>query len=180
MSDIAAIWDFWFAPAHEAKWYEKDAAFDAEIRARFGKLHEAAAAGALDHWPVSAHGALALILLLDQFSRNLHRNDPRAFAGDAKALAVAELAVSRGFDRGFPFKAQQFFYLPFEHAEDLAAQQRCIELFTACANDEGLKYAIAHRDIIARFGRFPHRNAALGRTTTAEEIEFLKGPNSSF
>lgn len=178
MSDTAAIWAFWFAPAHAAKWYEKDPAFDAAIRARFGKLHEAATAGALDHWPVTAHGALALILLLDQFSRNLYRDDARAYAGDARAVAIADLAVSRGFDRGFAFEARQFFYLPFEHAEDLAAQQRSVALF---ADDgEGRKYAVAHRDIIARFGRFPHRNAALGRVSTTEEIEFLKGPNSSF
>jgi uncharacterized protein (DUF924 family) len=180
MSDLAAIWDFWFAPEHAAKWFEKDADFDNEIRARFGKLHEAAVLGALDHWPVTAHGAFALIFLLDQVPRNIFRNDARAFATDAKALTVAELAVSRGFDRGFVYEVQQFFYMPFEHAEDLAAQQRCIELFTPCAKDEGLKYAIAHRDIIARFGRFPHRNAALGRESTAEELEFLKGPNSSF
>jgi uncharacterized protein (DUF924 family) len=178
MSDIAALLDFWFAPETAKKWFDKDPAFDAALREHFGTLQQSAASGALDHWAATAHGALALVLLLDQLPRNLYRGDARAYATDAKARAMADAALARGFDRGLPMAQRQFFYLPFEHAEDLAAQQRCCMLFTEDA--EALKYAEAHRDIIARFGRFPHRNAALGRDSTPEETEFLAGPNSSF
>jgi uncharacterized protein (DUF924 family) len=178
MSDIAVLLDFWFAPETAKKWFDKDPAFDADLRERFGTLQQSAAFDALDHWAATAHGALALVLLLDQLPRNLYRGDARAYANDAKALAVADAALVRGFDRGLPMALRQFFYLPFEHAEDLAAQQRCCTLFADDA--ETLKYAEAHRDIIARFGRFPHRNVVLGRVSTPEETAFLAGPNSSF
>jgi uncharacterized protein (DUF924 family) len=177
MSDIAALLGFWFAQEPET-WFKKDPAFDETLRERFGALQESAATGALHHWAVTAHGALALILLLDQLPRNLHRGTARAFATDTKALAVADAALTRGFDNGLPMSMRQFIYVPFEHAEDLGAQERCCALFAEDA--ELLKYAVAHRDIIARFGRFPHRNAALGRATTAEEEAFLQEPNSSF
>jgi uncharacterized protein (DUF924 family) len=173
---------FWFGDGADygkrhQRWFEKDAAFDAALRQRFATLHQAAAAGALDHWAVTPHGTLALLLLLDQLSRNLYRGSPQAFACDPHALAVATAALDRGFDRQVTPQQAHFFYLPFMHAEDLAAQQRCVELFAA--TDEA-KYAVGHRDIIARFGRFPHRNAVLGRESTADEVKFLKGPNSSY
>jgi uncharacterized protein (DUF924 family) len=178
MSDIAALLDFWFAPETAPKWFAKDAAFDATLRTRFGTLPQSAAAGALDHWAATAHGALALVLLLDQLPRNLYRDDARAFVNDPHALAIARSALARGFDRGLPEQMRQFLYMPFMHAEELAAQERCCTLFAD--QPEQRKYAEAHRDIIARFGRFPHRNAVLGRASTPEETAFLAGPNASF
>ncbi len=163
---------FWRA-AGPAKWFVKDEAFDAEIRARYLAAHEAAAAGQLSAWEDTPDGAFALLLLLDQFPRNMFRNTPRAFATDAFARAVAERTIARGFDTQFAVPERRFFYLPLMHAEDLRAQERCVALCRACGDVEGLKYAEEHADIIRRFGRFPHRNAILGRATTAEERRFL-------
>jgi uncharacterized protein (DUF924 family) len=129
--------------------------------------------GRLSSWEATADGALALILLLDQFSRNLHRGDARAFAQDDAGRAIAERAIARGFDQTFPVPARRFFYLPFMHAEDMAAQERCLALCREADDEEGVRYAEAHKAIIARFGRFPNRNAALGRETTAAEQAFL-------
>jgi len=126
-----------------------------------------------------ARTALAATIVLDQFSRNMFRGTPAAFAADAQALAIAEAAIARGFDVGLPPERRQFFYLPFEHAEDPGLQARCVELFTPLG-EEAVRWAMAHKVIIDRFGRFPHRNAILGRASTPEEIEFLRGPNSSF
>lgn len=163
---------FWRRAGGE-KWFTADAGFDAEIAERFGALHKAAAAGRCDEWAETAPGALALIIVLDQFSRNIHRDSAEAFACDAKALGLAEEALERGFDQQVEKSLRGFFYMPFMHAEDRAAQARSVALFEALGGEEGLKYAEIHADIIARFGRFPHRNRALGRPMLAEEQEYL-------
>ena len=179
---------FWFGgPADHGKrhkrWFEKDPALDREIRERFLPLYEAAAAGRLAGWEESAHGCLALILVLDQFPRHIFRGSARAFAADGLALQAARHAVSRGFDQRMLPVERLFLYLPFEHSEALADQLRACELtepLTAFEETaDAHRYAIAHRDIVQRFGRFPHRNAALGRPSTPEEIEFLKQPGSA-
>jgi uncharacterized protein (DUF924 family) len=169
--DILTFW-------HEAgpeKWFRKDTAFDDAIRSRFLETYEAAAAGQLSDWERTADGALALILLLDQFPRNMFRNDARTFAADPLARDVAGRALTRGFDRGRPVADKQFFYLPFEHSEHLPDQEHCCALFATTGDAELLKWAQLHADIIRRFGRFPHRNKVLGRETTPEEQAFLDG-----
>ncbi|HZP69978.1 MAG TPA: DUF924 family protein [Pseudolabrys sp.] len=167
--DVVSFWQ----EAGPDRWFDKDPAFDAEIRARFLATHEAAAAGQLSEWEQTAHGALALLILLDQFPRNMFRGEARAFATDPLARAIAAGAIIRGFDSQVPKQLRNFFYLPFEHSEDLADQERCIALNKAAGDAENLKWAEIHADIIRRFGRFPHRNAALGRTTTQDEQTFL-------
>ena len=170
-ADVVGFW----AEAGPDRWFTKDDAFDAEIRRRFLATHEAAAAGKLAAWETSAEGALALLLLLDQFPRNMFRNNARTFATDSQARAIAAAALLRGFDAQVPPNLRAFFYLPFEHSEDMADQERGLALYSAAGDDDGLKWAKLHADIIRRFGRFPHRNAVLGRTTTAEEQAFLDG-----
>jgi len=156
-------------------WFTKDTAFDDDIRTRFLETYEAAAAGTLSGWEQPAEGALALVIVLDQFPRNMFRNDARTYAADPLARAVAERAIARGFDKQVPPPEWQFFYLPFEHSELLADQDRCCALFAAAGDAELLKWAELHADIIRRFSRFPHRNAVLGRATTPEEQAFLDG-----
>lgn len=168
-TDVVSFWQ----KAGPDRWFKKDPAFDDEIRERFLATHEAAAAGQLSNWEQSAQGALALLILLDQFPRNIFRGDARAFATDPLARAIAAGAIIRGFDSQVPKEMRGFFYLPFEHSENLADQERCIAFHKAIDDTEGLKWAEIHADIIRRFGRFPHRNTALGRTTTAEEQAFL-------
>jgi uncharacterized protein (DUF924 family) len=165
---------FWRAGGPD-KWFTKDTAFDDDIRRRFLATYEAAAAGQLSDWENTADGALALTIVLDQFPRNMFRNDPRTYAADPLARAVADRAIARGFDQQVPPGNRQFFYLPFEHSETLADQDRCCALFRAAGNAEDLKWAELHADIIRRFGRFPHRNAILGRETTPAERAFLDG-----
>ncbi|MCC7347056.1 MAG: DUF924 domain-containing protein [Variibacter sp.] len=169
---LAEVLRFWREAGPE-RWFKKDTAFDEAIRARFLGTYEAAAAGALGDWEQTAEGALALLLVLDQFPRNMFRGDARTFAADPLALAVAERALARGFDRQFPAAERAFFYLPFEHSERPADQERCVALFCAMGDADLLKWAELHADIIRRFGRFPHRNAALGRASTPEEQAFL-------
>jgi uncharacterized protein (DUF924 family) len=181
----AEVMRFWFAGApRDKRWFEKNAAFDAEIRARFLALHEAAAAGALDAWKETRADCLALIVLLDQLPRNMFRGTPRAFATDARALGAARYAVERGYDRTMAPCERMFVYLPFEHSESLDDQDESCRLNKPLAafpeTHDVYRYAERHREIIARFGRFPHRNAALGRASTPEEIEFLKEPGSGF
>ena len=154
------------------RWFKKDAALDDEIRRRFMATYEAAAAGMLTSWEQSAQGALALLILLDQFPRNMFRNDPRAFASDGLARAIASRAILNGFDGAFS-DMRKFFYLPFEHSENLGDQQRALAFYRAEKNAENLKWGEVHADIIRKFGRFPHRNAILGRVTTPEEQAFL-------
>lgn len=167
-SDVAGFW----RDAGEQAWFRKDAAFDTLFRNRFLAAHEAAARGELDHWLATPDGALALILLLDQFPRNCFRGEARMFATDAHAVAAADAAIAAGYDMALPDDIRVFVYLPFEHAEDLALQDRCVALCAPLREDYA-RYAVLHRDIIARFGRFPHRNEILGRPSTPEEIAYL-------
>lgn len=181
------ILDFWFGPPDSAEfgrprkvWFEVDPAFDAALRERFEREHLAALEGRYDALRESAEGCLALIILFDQIPRNIYRGTAKAFVSDAQALAVARHLLDRGFDAGLLPVQRLFAYLPFEHSEDLVDQERSVALFTALGNAEWLDYAVRHRDIVARFGRFPHRNQALGRESTAEETAFLATPGSSF
>jgi uncharacterized protein (DUF924 family) len=167
--DVIAFW----TEAGPKRWFAKDDAFDATIRERFLAAHEAAAAGRLGEWEQTAEGSLALLILLDQFPRNIFRGSVRAFATDPLALALADRAIARGDDRRVPRELRTFFYLPHQHAEDLAAQERGVAHYRAAGDSNGLKWAEEHADIIRRFGRFPHRNPILGRTTTAEEQAVL-------
>ncbi len=183
--------DFWFgapgSPEHDRPrdiWFRADPAFDEELRRRFLADHEAAAGRALAHWLAAPDPALALVLLLDQLPRNLFRGSPRAYGCDAAARQAAGHALERGFDRAVTPVRRWFFYLPFEHSEDLADQQRSLALYASLPDDEDrdscLRAAQQHHDIIARFGRFPHRNHVLGRASTAEEEAFLREPGSRF
>jgi uncharacterized protein (DUF924 family) len=169
---IASIIDFW-RYAGPSRWFTKNPAFDAEFRAHFLREHEVAARGRLNEWEDGALGALALVILLDQFPRNAFRATPRMYATDAQARQVTSRAISAGFDMSAPSDLRFFFYLPLAHSEDLADQDRSVELARALGTDYQ-KHAIEHRDIIQRFGRFPHRNEILGRTTTDEERRFLE------
>jgi uncharacterized protein (DUF924 family) len=190
-SRLQAILDFWFLPEghadhgqYRAAWFEKNEAFDAEIRGHFAPDLEMAASGGFDHLTDKPPGALAVVLILDQFPRNLFRGQARAFAYDDKARAVARRAVDGGIDTQLLPVQRMFLYLPFEHSEDLADQARCVALCQAMPpgslRDNCVDYAQRHQAIIQRFGRFPHRNAALSRASTPAEIEFLKQPGSSF
>jgi uncharacterized protein (DUF924 family) len=194
MDSIAAadILAFWFGRAGEpgfgqqrGEWFRKDAAFDAEIRRRFLAAVEAALAGELNAWADDRQAALALLILLDQFPRNLFRGEAKAFAGDPQARQLAATALAKGWDKSMSAVEKLFVYLPFEHSEALADQERSVALFSALAAGhpgcEGfLDYAHRHHEVIARFGRFPHRNAALGRPSTPEETSYLAQPGSGF
>jgi uncharacterized protein (DUF924 family) len=168
-ADVLAFW----RAAGPDKWFEKDEAFDAQIRARFLPTYFAAAAGKLKGWANDPDGALALIIVLDQFPRNMVRDNARAFAADALARAAADDAIAHGYDTEITVPERRFFYLPFMHSEALADQERCLRLCEAAGDDEGVDYARVHAEIIRRFGRFPHRNKVLGRTTTEAERAFL-------
>lgn len=169
----AEIVAFWREAGRKA-WFAKDDAFDAELEVRFEAAHMAASRGDYADWLETADGALALVLLLDQFPRNLFRGSPHAFATDGLALAAARTALSKGFDAATEMPLRVFFYMPFEHSEAAADQARSVALMSAAGDEEYTHYARLHADIIARFGRFPHRNAALGRESTPEEVAFLK------
>jgi uncharacterized protein (DUF924 family) len=181
------VLQFWFGEPRGARrkcWFEKDAAFDAGIRSRFLPLYDALARGEHGEWLDEAARCLARIVALDQFPRNMFRGTPRAFATDRLALQAARHAVGRGYDQGLLPVERLFIYLPFEHSEALEDQERACELCRPLAafpeTDDAFRYAVAHRDIIARFGRFPHRNAIFGRASTPEELEFLRQPGSGF
>jgi uncharacterized protein (DUF924 family) len=166
-ADILAFW----REAGPDRWYKKDDAFDAEVRRRYLELWQRASAGELSEWETSDDGALALVIVLDQFPRNMFRDEARAFSSDAKALAVAERAVALGADTRIDPTLLEFLYMPFMHSEALSDQLRCVELLQN--SPDNLKYAAEHADIIRRFGRFPHRNGMLGRATTPEEQAYL-------
>ncbi|KRR16719.1 hypothetical protein CQ14_14040 [Bradyrhizobium lablabi] len=168
-ADILAFW----RDAGPDRWYKRDDAFDAEVRRRYLSLWQKAAAGELSSWETSDDGALALVIVLDQFPRNMFRDDARTYASDAQAREAAHRAIARGVDARIDPLLREFLYLPFNHSEHLSDQLRCIELTRAAGNAESLKWAEHHADIIRRFGRFPHRNRLLGRTTTPEEQAFL-------
>lgn len=184
--DAAEVLSFWFGEplAMRKAWFTKDPAFDAEIRSRFLPLYEQAAADRLEVWRESAASCLALILVLDQFPRNMFRGTPRAFATDAQALQIAKGAIAQHLDQQLPPIQRFFFYLPLEHSENLNDQTESVRLYEQFRDIPELAdtydYAIRHRDVIERFGRFPHRNSILARASTPEEIEFLKQPGSSF
>jgi len=171
-SGAADVLAFWRAAGPD-KWFKKDAAFDAEITSRFSALWHEAAAGALAGWEAAADPAFALVIVLDQFPRNMFRGKADAFATDALARGVAERAIARGLDRQVPASERQFFYLPFEHSESLADQERAIALMGTLGNPDLTRWAELHADVIRRFGRFPHRNSVLGRVSTREEQAFL-------
>ena len=188
--DIAAIHDFWFGPLDDAGmcgaernalWFQSSPETDEQLRRHFGALVEQALAGELDHWADSDDGLVALVLLLDQFTRNLYRDTARAFAGDEQALALSQANIASGHYQRLPAIHQAFLYMPLEHCEDLEVQEECVTLFEELAAITGnsllanfTRYAAAHRDVIARFGRFPHRNAVLGRDSSDAELEYLQ------
>lgn len=171
--DARTVVDFWTL-AGEERWFTKDAAFDGALAVRFGGALKQARLGAFDHWAESPEGALGLVILLDQVSRNIHRGSALAFAGDAKALALAKTSVGRGYHQKLVPPLAMWLLMPFEHAEDLDAQHRCVALFGTLGLSGMVYYAEMHLDIIARFGRFPHRNKVLGRKSTAAELAFLQ------
>lgn len=186
-ADAQSVLEFWFGapgtPEHGAFrdiWFQKSDAFDAEVTARFAALYDRAKAGDLDGWAATPRGALALILLLDQVPRDIHRGTPAAFATDARALDVAKQALRDGHDSALIPLERLFLYMPFQHSEDVVEQERSLALYERLGMEDAQKSAHRHHEIVARFGRFPHRNDVLGRATTEEEAAFLLEPNSSF
>jgi uncharacterized protein (DUF924 family) len=185
-----AVLDFWFAEENVARWYVADARFDDRIRERFGSRLDEATAGALDDWTQTPEGWLALLIVLDQFSRNLYRNDARAWTQDVKAQHLVLSGLAEGMDRRLQPLHRVFAYMPLEHAESTILQQRSVALFEMLHSEapddqrarfgDFLVYARKHRDVIERFGRFPHRNAVLGRASTPEEIHYLSQPGAGF
>jgi len=174
------ILTFWFEECEPKDWFKKDDAFDALLKDKFGALVEKALEGEMADWPKSLDGRLALILLADQFTRNIYRDTPKAFAGDDIALKLTLEALDEGLIEQYEGDKRQFMLTPLMHSESLDIQNRSIKAYEQYGSEQGLDYAHRHRDIIVRFGRYPHRNEILNRTSTTEEIEFLKGPNSSF
>ncbi|MCB9947479.1 MAG: DUF924 domain-containing protein [Rhodospirillaceae bacterium] len=180
-SGIDDVLSFWIEEIGRDRWFVKDDAVDALVRDRLAALSAQAMAGALDTWQSTPRGALALCILLDQVPRNLHRGSPLAFAGDAKARRTARHAVDAGYDLALPEDVRQLLYLPFEHSEDIADQQLCVSLFTGRTGDAlAIDYAQRHLRVIERFGRFPHRNAALGRASTPDEDAYLQERGMEF
>ncbi|WP_435639957.1 DUF924 family protein [Micavibrio aeruginosavorus] len=176
------ILHFWFSETEPVQWFQKNPDFDQSIRERFRLTYTMARDGVCDHWASDADGCLALCLVLDQFPRNMFRDSAEAFATDEKALKTARLGIIRGFDQILPVIKRRFVYLPFEHSEAMDDQNRAVELFATMRDDDplGYEYALRHRDVIERFGRFPHRNAVLGRDNTAEELIYLSQPGAGF
>lgn len=166
--------DFWFSDRMQPYWFEKSDEIDRQIIQLFGETYEAAHAGRLQHWLENAADALALAIVLDQFPRNMFRGSGRSFESNDLALSVARQALDRGLDQQVDTAARSFFYLPFMHSEDLEDQQRSVRLYEDLGDQESLRFAMEHRDIVADFGRFPHRNAVLGRDSTPAEAAFLK------
>lgn len=175
-----SVLDFWFNELKPAQWWAKSARLDAQITKRFGDLHQAAAAGELFAWRETASGRLAEIIILDQFSRHIYRDHARAFATDGMALVLSQTAIEQGVDHELTQPQKMFLYMPFMHSESLLIQNRAVTLFGQANVSNSLRIAQRHQEIIARFGRFPHRNNCLGRTSSAEEVAFLQEPNSSF
>ncbi|MEP3349712.1 MAG: DUF924 family protein [Marinomonas sp.] len=174
------IIDFWFTELEPKHWWQKDTAFDAMIQSRFGPLHEQAKAGELFSWRETALGSLAEVIVLDQFSRNIYRDKPESFACDALGLALAQFAISKGFDTELTAAERSFLYMPFMHSESKLIHVEAVKLFESLGNESNLEFEHKHKAIIDRFGRYPHRNAILGRVSTPEEVEFLKQEGSSF
>lgn len=174
------VLDFWFKESKPAQWFKKDPAFDQVIQQRFGDLHAKASRGELYEWRKSIEGRLAEVIVLDQFSRNIYRDLPQAFASDALALVLAQEAVAQGLDNNLPLTERKFLYMPYMHSESLVIHEEALRLFALPGLEDNLNYEHLHRDIIVKYGRYPHRNAILGRESTAEEIVFLQQPGSGF
>lgn len=172
--------NFWFNELEPQQWFKKDETLDTTIQSRFSLLHEQAKAGELFEWRKTALGSLAEIILLDQFSRNIYRDSPESFSTDPLALALAQFAISQGFDAELSQVERSFLYMPFMHSESQKVHVEAVALFENLGNAYNLEFEHKHKDIIDRFGRYPHRNAILGRESTEAEIEFLQQPNSSF
>jgi uncharacterized protein (DUF924 family) len=168
------ILDFWYAPEMRSKWFASTPQLDAMIRERFESLWEAAVRGELDAWRGSPEGSLALAIILDQFPLNMFRGAAKRFSSEGQAIALAKHAIAQGYDRQIEKAQLAFLYLPLMHSEDLADQDLSVELFAAAGLDNNLRFAQHHRDIVRRFGRFPHRNAILGRASSAEELAYLE------
>lgn len=189
-AEAQAVLAFWFDPAQQPHWFDASPQFDAIIRDRFGGTYRLAAQGKLEQWIDTPQGWLALLIVLDQFSRNLHRDDPRAWAQDLQAQRLALWGIKEGYDRPLPPMQRVFAYMPLEHAEDMRLQRHCVALFEALCEQLSteerhrytgfLDYARRHQAVIARFGRFPHRNARLGRPCTPEELQYLAEPGAGF
>ena len=171
---------FWFEELAPKQWFAKDPGLDAEISIRFKAILERAQQSELWRWRITPEGRLAEVIVLDQFSRNIYRNDPRAFASDPLALALAQEAIAVGDDRQLPTERRRFLYMPFMHSESAAIHEAAVSLFDQPGLEDNLRFELAHKDIIDRFGRYPHRNAVLGRESTPEELAFLQEPGSSF
>ncbi|MCE2027286.1 DUF924 family protein [Sessilibacter corallicola] len=171
---------FWFSELEPKMWWIKDSEFDANIERRFGRVHRQAMDGELYEWRTSPLGALAEVLVLDQFSRNIFRDKPEAFACDSQALVLAQVAVENQFDEKLSVVERSFLYMPYMHSESKLIHEQAIILFTKLGNKDNLRFEQRHKDIVDRFGRYPHRNKILGRESTEEEIEFLKQPGSGF
>lgn len=180
MNNSQTILDFWFKEIDSSLWWQKNADFDELIRQRFGKTHQQATRGELAHWRSDAHGRLAEIIVLDQFSRNLYRDQAQAFAYDLAALVLAQQTVSLGLDKSLTMVEKSFLYLPFMHSESTTIHQQAVELYNQVGLEFNLSFEFKHKAIIDRFGRYPHRNAILGRDSTPAELLFLQQPNSSF
>ncbi len=178
--DYKDIIHFWFVELQPTDWWKKNTALDALISRRFARIHAQACTGTLYQWRDTAEGALAEIIVLDQFSRNMFRDQAASFAQDTVALILAQEALRRDLDQLLNSQQRNFLYLPFMHSEETDIQEQSLRLFTALGDDYALDFAQRHKVIIDRFGRFPHRNAILGRTSTREEMEFLREPGSSF
>ena len=174
------VLDFWFNDIEPKRWFQKDIDFDNKILTRFGKLHRQAVQGELSSWRYSAKSALAEIILLDQFSRNIYRDQPESFVADPMALALAQVAISKGFDQELTQTERSFLYMPFMHSESAVIHEEAVNLFRDLGIVNNLDFELKHKKIVDRFGRYPHRNAILGRKSTPEELAFLAGPNSSF
>ena len=180
MAEKEEILNFWFIECKPEQWFKKNEDFDRMIEKRFSGTIEDAIEGKLDSWEETETGCLALIILLDQFTRNVFRDTPRAFAGDERALVLSKLCFNKDYLTNLDIHRRQFMLMPMMHSENLAVQDAALPLFKKYASEKDYEYAEKHRDIIARFGRFPHRNVILGRKSTNEELEFLKQPGSSF
>ena len=177
---VDEVLNFWFNECTPEQWYKKDADFDALIFRRFETTVSAALKGEMEAWQTDLKGCLAIILMLDQFTRNIFRNTPKAFLGDKKALELSLICRDKGYLQHDNPSYRQFMLMPMMHSEDIAIQEQSLPLFKEFTSERIYGYAVKHRDIIQRFGRFPHRNEILGRISTEEEIEFLKQPGSSF
>ena len=180
MNNSQTILDFWFKEIDSSLWWQKNHEFDELIRQRFGKTHQQATRGELAHWRTDAHGRLAEIIVLDQFSRNLYRDQAQAFAYDLAALVLAQHTVSLGLDKLLNTVEKSFLYLPFMHSESAIIHQQAVELYSQAGLEFNLSFEFKHKAIIDRFGRYPHRNAVLGRDSTPAELLFLQQEDSSF